>query len=303
MSSTTVEKLAAAGYSMQEAYDFVHTLLAAGRSLEIAQRAAELGLSAKDLAEISYSTKQDVVSYFLASGVDLNLLNAEKTGLSLVADLDGTIFLYDPNVGKGKPVFSFGARVWDIATDSNGDVYAQTDQGLLRYDFGQQRVEHIGTLHVGDLAVTGTALAFVGESLVSAASPAAVVVTFDKSGQALQDYALPPVGDEGQPSFDMVVIGNQLFRSGRLGLMQTDIITGESTLVTDALGARVTGLADGGNGWLIAYGSSTVAEFNIETHELRTLPPFGGNTGLSFTAIEGASEARQMHVDLWGWPL
>ena len=280
---------------MQEGYEYVQAMVAAGAAAPLAQRAAELNLNAKDLAEIGFYTKQEVLDYFAASGVNLNLLNAEKTSQSLVADASGTVFLYDAAAGKGRPVFSFGTPILDLATDTNGDVYAVSAQGLLRFDFAHQQVQTVNVQTVG-----GVAQSFLGDTLVGAGADSKTVVTVARDGSPLHSYSVPDWDMTAHG--DVLVLGNQLYATSARGMVRTDVVTGASEVFDTPLSVKINGLADGGDGWVFAYGASSVQAFNALTGEVRDLPSFGVNSGLNYTIVEGATEARQMQVDLWGLP-
>lgn len=171
---TTEQKIAAAGYTMQEAREFITAVV--DRPALIAQKAAEAGLNLADLAHIVNVGVGEVVNYFATAGVDVNAVNGQKTNLSLVSDLQsGDVYLYDPVNAIGRKAFSFGTQITDIATAFNGDVYATTFSGLYRYDFATKKVEFVASLPMG-----ANSLDIHGTSLIEASSNDNVVRFLDE---------------------------------------------------------------------------------------------------------------------------
>ena len=300
--ATTQQKLSALGYSMQEANEYVLAMVNMGQAQALASKVAGIGINAQDLANIVHVQKQEVVDYFHYSGVDTNLLNADKTALSLLVTMDGEVMLYDPHSGKGKVVADFHQPIYDIAGTANGDIYAvKTGGEIYRYNFSAQAVEKVGHLSEGQGSVSlGTLDGNLVYSNFSGKGTNVVVAALD--GHELASFDIPVIGGASGTSHDVVVMGDKLYRNGWEGLQQTDINTGATKMVNSTINHRYAGLADGGDGWLIAYGTnSLVTAYNVDTGAIVELPksPQNDTFTISFT---GATEARQMHIDLWGLP-
>ncbi len=302
MAKTTEEKLSALGYTMEEANEYVHAMVNMGQAQGLADRVSQLGINAQDLANIVDVQKQEVIDYFKYSSVDINLLNAEKTGHSLVIDDAGGVYLYDPLTARNKKVVDFHTSgITDVAADANGDIYAITADRLFKYDFSEEKIYGLGFSKA-----SGNALGFFGDALVSANLTSQNVKLADNSGQVFATFNLPFAGS-GQSSVanaDLVVVGDKLYRNAPNGLTETDVNTGAYRLVTPIINGNYGGLADMGEGWIIGYSGGHLATgVNVNTGELKEFPVFGENPLSGDPGFgAGATEARQMHVDLWGLP-
>ena len=283
---TTEQKIAAAGYTMQEAREFITAVV--DRPSLIAQKAAEAGLNLADLAHIVNVGVGEVVNYFATAGVDVNAVNGQKTNLSLVSDLQsGDVYLYDPINAIGRKAFSFGTQITDIATAFNGDVYATTFSGLYRYDFATKKVEFVASLPMG-----ANSLDIHGTSLIEASSNDNVVRFLDEGGHQYAAYSLPG----GAAGGDVLVQGNQLYRTTGDGIMRTDMRTGVTTREVGEVGAKYHGLAEATWGWIVGYANDgEVKAYNPVTHDVMNLPKLT----LSGVSPSGATEALQMQVDAW----
>ena len=296
MAKTTEQKLSGYGYSMQEASEYVLAMVSMGQAQALAGKVASLGIDAQDLANIVHVQKQEVVDYFHYQGVDTNLLNAGITGDTLVANFGGDVFLYNPQTGKNKLVFKFGYEIGDIATDTNGDVYAVgVGGGLYRYDFAKQAVEKLPGVGTG---IDVFSLGFFGDQLVAGMKDHLRIM--DKAGHTLSEMTVPVIGPAAASLSDLLVVGNKLFRNSAGGLTETDIDTGVSREVTQAMNFYTAGIANAGDGWIVGYNSQAfnveVRAYNVDTGEVKNLP----DAHIGSRGVEGASEALQMHVDLWG---
>ena len=299
MAKTTELKLSEYGYSMQEANEYVLAMVNMAQAQALAGKVASLGIDAQDLANIVHVQKQEVVDYFHYQGVDTNLLNAGATGMSLTNASGGDVYLYDPNTGKSRLVVKFGTQIGDIAVDTNGDIYGVGVLGskIYRYDFSEGKIVTLDHSAGSDVYSLG----FFGDTLVSGMKDS--LSLFDKhTGETLAQMTVPVVGPPAGADSDLLFISDKLYRNSAGGLTETDVNTGEYKEITKVFNFFTVGLVNGGDGWIIGYADhlkeNAVTAFNVNTHEVKSLVPW--HESPVGQDIWGATEALQMHVDLWG---
>ena len=283
---TAQEKLAAMGYSMQEAKEYI--LWYAANPHLIAEKSAQVGLNIADLAQVVNLSTNDVADYFATASLDVNEINAQKTNLSLVSDLSsGDVYLYDPITAKGQKAFSFDTQITDIATAYNGDIYATSFNALYRYDFGNKTVEKVSSVEYGTNSLT-----VYGSKFITASNIDSVVRFLDANGHQEAAYQLPG----GSAGGDVIVEGNYLYRTTGQGIVRTDMTTGDTNVEVGEVGAKYHGLAEATWGWIVGYANDgEVKAYNPTTKDVMNLP------ALSLTGVSpsGATEALQMHADAW----
>ena len=280
------EKLAAAGYTMAEAKEYI--LAYAANPHLIAEKSALVGLNVTDLAQIVNLPGNEVADYFATSGMDVNQVNGQKANISLISDLSsGDIYLYDPQTAQGKKVFSFDREITDIAAAYNGDIYATSFSALYRYDFATQKVEKVSGLTYG-----ANSLTVYGSKFITAESTGSLVSILDSNGKLEAAYNLPG----GSAGGDVIVEGNYLYRTTSQGIMRTDMNTGATNVEVGEVGAKYHGLVQATWGWIVGYANDgEVKAYNPVTQDVMNLP----NLTLAGVSPSGATEALQMHVDAW----
>ena len=284
---TAQTKLAAMGYSMQEAKEYL--LAHVANPHLIAEKSAQIGLNIADLAQIVNLSTNEVADYFAISGLDVNEVNAQKTNLSLISDLaSGDVYLYDPIAAKGQKAFSFGTQITDIATAYNGDIYATSFNALYRYDFDSKTVTKVTSVSYGTNSLT-----LYGSQFITASNADSVVRFLDANGQQEAAYQLPG----GPAGGDLVVEGNYLYRTTAQGIVRTDMQTGVTNLEAGEVGTKYHGLAEATWGWIVGYADDRdVKAYNPATQDVMNLPKLS----LAGVTPSGATEALQMHAQAWG---
>ena len=305
MAKTTEQKLAAYGYTMQEATEYVYAMVNGGYGAALGQKVYELGLNAQDVANIASVSKHEVVDYFNYAGLDGHLLNSDITKFTLISDLSGKVYLSNPESGQSKLVADFKKDIFDIATDQNGDIYASYGNNIYRYDFSTGSVDTVAVIPGKQFVPDG--MAFLGDMLVLTDDKDIWLTT--KTGTIAAHFNIPFANaDYAGTSQDIVVIGDKLYRPAEDSISVTDINTGETTKFEGKYptsnGTKVydyystEGLVNIGDGWVVSYDyRDYAAATNLQTGEVKMLPDVQG-----IDVLQGASEARQMHVDLWGIP-
>ena len=285
-SRSTEQKLADAGYSMQEARDYVLGHVNNGKL--IADKGGSIGLTSVDLGHIAGVSTDQVVNFMAQSGVDVNTLNQQKTNLSLVSDLStGNVYLYDPIGAIGRKVISFGTQITDIASAYNGDVYATSFNAIYRYSFETQKVELVSSASYGTNSLT-----MYGTSMITASNNDNVVRFLNSNGKEFAAYSLPG----GAAGGDVLVRDNQLYRTTGEGIMRTDMLTGQTVKETGAVGAKYHGLSEATWGWIVGFANDdSVTAYNPTTRDVMNLPQLT----LAGVTPSGATEALQMQVDAW----
>lgn len=310
--ATTEQKLAAHGYSMHDAEEYVLAMVLMGQAKTLADKVLGLGLNAQDLAHIVGASKSEVIDYFNASGVDGNLLNAERTGFVFLLDLESNLYLSNPITGHNKWLTKFDRQVTDIATYKNGDIYVQSDT-LLRYDFSSGKLEEMSPVQKNAME-----LAFQGDTLVRAV-PGTDVLSYSTNFGANEVYKEVPLqfdsyfnSGSALDFADGLIYRNEkrtLEHPNSNFITEYNPATGYSKVVMSSdrnMDFGFEEVINADNEWILGYRYMEVQAYNRFTGETLELPyPFKVDKAnpMPDTYVLGGSYVLQMHLDAWGIPI
>ena len=309
---TTEQKIAAAGYNMREAQEYVLAMVAFGNAEGLAQKSLEVGLNAQDLARIVDVSKYEVIDYFNASGVDGNLLNADQTGFVFLLDLMGNLYMSNPVSGHNKWLHRFDMPVTDIATYKNGDLYIQSDE-LYRYDFSADKLEVMSPVQQ-----PVRELAFDGDYIVMAGPGSDALYFSSNFGANHTGYSVPLLyGAYADSGSALTFADGKIYRNEKRttehpninAITEYDAATGKAKVVLSSdkyMDLPYEEVIRVDDDWIIAYRLKQTQAYNIHTGDTLDLPyPFKVNADnpQGDTYVFGGSNVLQMHIDAWGVPL
>ena len=245
-------------------------------------------------AELAGVSEADARAYLAANGLDAATLDAHgaaKTDHVFLSDLaDGDIFIYNPQTGEGREIYSFGRTITDIAVAANGDIYATDYQGLYRYEWATGQLSQVvqaGNL-VNSLVIEDN---FIG---IASAFNSRVDIYELGSFDLVLTLSSASAQRAGASQGDLAFVDGVLYRTATSQGLVSVGLDGTTTVLASQLRSDYYGLTGTLDGQVLAFaGDGEVRSYAPATGTVSVLPDVelvGMNT------VSGAAEVLQMHL-------